>query len=252
MSYKTIHVHNVTGIKYLYSVESYWDKEKKQSRNRQVCLGRIDESTGEVIPSERKKRDSERIVAAVSCKNTVAKSLICGPAWVLDKIVSDLELDKIVYECLGLDMGRHALSLAYFLIERGWPLSNCDGWSETHQHPYGEIITSQKTSELLKNITKNQIESFFKKWINKLTIKESFCYNITSISSYSENNSFMEWGYNRDKEELKQVNLAIIFGQDSGLPAYYRLIPGSIPDVVTLKKTLKSTTFLDQSKMTFV
>jgi hypothetical protein len=43
-------------VKYVYSVESYWDKEKKASRNRQVCLGRLDEKTGEIIQSQRKTR----------------------------------------------------------------------------------------------------------------------------------------------------------------------------------------------------
>ena len=38
------------GRAYVYSVESYWDKEKKAPRNKQVCLGRLDEATVEVIP----------------------------------------------------------------------------------------------------------------------------------------------------------------------------------------------------------
>jgi hypothetical protein len=38
----TIH-RKPSGAAYLYAVESYWDKEKKQARNRQVCLGRLNE-----------------------------------------------------------------------------------------------------------------------------------------------------------------------------------------------------------------
>jgi hypothetical protein len=64
MTYQTVHVDKKTGAKYAYSVESYWDKEKKTSRNRQVCLGRINEVTGEIIPSGRKKRSIKRAAAA--------------------------------------------------------------------------------------------------------------------------------------------------------------------------------------------
>ena len=37
------------GTAYVYSVESYWDKEKKAPRNKQVCLGRLNGTTGEII-----------------------------------------------------------------------------------------------------------------------------------------------------------------------------------------------------------
>ena len=43
------HRNKKTGAVYVYSVESYWDKEKKAPRNKQVCLGRLDPETGEVM-----------------------------------------------------------------------------------------------------------------------------------------------------------------------------------------------------------
>ncbi len=40
-----------TGITYVYESESYWDKEKKQPRARRKLIGKIDEETGEIIPT---------------------------------------------------------------------------------------------------------------------------------------------------------------------------------------------------------
>lgn len=40
-----------TGITYVYESESYWDKEKKQPRSRRKLIGKIDEETGEIIPT---------------------------------------------------------------------------------------------------------------------------------------------------------------------------------------------------------
>ena len=41
-----------TGITYVYQViGNYWDKEKKQARNKRVLIGKIDPSTGQVIPT---------------------------------------------------------------------------------------------------------------------------------------------------------------------------------------------------------
>ena len=59
MSSQTHHHNKKTGVTYVYSVESYWDKEKKAPRNRQVCIGKLDKATGEIIPSQRKCKGLE-------------------------------------------------------------------------------------------------------------------------------------------------------------------------------------------------
>lgn len=40
-----------TGILYAYESESYWDKEKQQPRSRRKLIGKVDETTGEIIPT---------------------------------------------------------------------------------------------------------------------------------------------------------------------------------------------------------
>ena len=44
-----------TGITYVYESESYWDKEKKQPRSRRRLIGKIDEETGEIVPTSGKR-----------------------------------------------------------------------------------------------------------------------------------------------------------------------------------------------------
>lgn len=40
-----------SGITYVYESVSYWDKEKKQPRSKRSLIGKIDEATGEIIPT---------------------------------------------------------------------------------------------------------------------------------------------------------------------------------------------------------
>lgn len=47
---------NRTGIVYVYESESYWDKEKKAPRNRKKLIGKLDEATGEIIPTGKRGR----------------------------------------------------------------------------------------------------------------------------------------------------------------------------------------------------
>ena len=44
-------------------------------------------------------------------------------------------------------------------------------------------------------------------------------------------------GYNRDREALPQLNLNMVHARDLDLPLYFRVIPGSVPDVATLAAT---------------
>ena len=78
-------------------------------------------------------------------------------------------------------------------------------------------------------------------------------YDITSISSYSTNIDFVEWGYNRDQENLAQINMGVMCNSNNSLPIFYNLYPGSINDVSTLKNCIKySDSFMDLKEIAFV
>lgn len=55
------------GITYVYESESYYDKEKHQSRSKRKLIGKIDPDTGEMIPTGKKGRPSKS--PAVSSEN---------------------------------------------------------------------------------------------------------------------------------------------------------------------------------------
>ena len=45
-----------SGLTYAYRSESYWDKEKKAPRCRRTLLGRVDTVTGEIVPTDGRRR----------------------------------------------------------------------------------------------------------------------------------------------------------------------------------------------------
>ncbi|MCD7712624.1 MAG: hypothetical protein LUJ25_07970 [Firmicutes bacterium] len=58
-----------TGITYVYESESYWDKEKKQPRSKRKLIGKIDEETGEIVPTAgrgRPKKDQLTDITGIS------------------------------------------------------------------------------------------------------------------------------------------------------------------------------------------
>jgi transposase len=247
MASQAYHRNKKTGVTYVYSVESYWDKEKKAPRNRQVCIGKLDPATGEIIPSKRKGKAATKGVLA----GATAETKIAGPAMLLDKLAKDTGLAGIVNRCFP-KLHAEMTSLVYFIVQKGLPLSRSEAWSMGHLHPCGEPIASQRISELLLSIREDDRQKFLSLWMAKMTENDYLCYDITSISSYSKTNEYVRYGYNRDGEKLPQINLAMLFGQKSRLPAYYRRMPGNIADVATLRTTMKSMDFLGSSSVHFV
>jgi hypothetical protein len=85
------------------------------------------------------------------------------------------------------------------------------------------LVAHDKRGISAKQLSKDIGVSYFTAWL-------------MSISSYAEGNEYARWGYNRDLEPLPQINLAMVFGQNSGSPGYYRRLPGAISDVATLTR----------------
>ena len=85
------------GATYAYSVKSYWDKDKKAPRNKQVYLGRVDEKTGEIIPSDRNVKTETTAKPVLEVKATAK---VYGPYLLLTKLANDIGLAKIMKKCL--------------------------------------------------------------------------------------------------------------------------------------------------------
>ncbi|MCR5303295.1 MAG: transposase, partial [Lachnospiraceae bacterium] len=79
--------------------------------------------------------------------------------------------------------------------------------------------------------------------------KEYWAYDTTSISSYSETLKQVKYGKNKDDDHLPQINLALLFGERSGLPFYYRKLAGNIPDVKTMRQLIKDLDVLGYGKI---
>jgi len=247
MAFHVYQQNKKTGITYVYEAISVWDKDKKQPRNKQVCIGKLDPVTGEFIPSKRLNKDQ----AAARDPKVTATAKIIGPSLILDKITTDLDINRLLKKSFP-DHYEQMLTMAYYLVANGGALCHCETWSSTHSHPYEDILTGQRISEVIKTANEDRRQSFLGPWAKRTMENDYLCYDLTSVSSYSELNEYVRYGYNRDGESLKQINLAMLFGQISRLPVYYRRLPGSISDVATVHNLLQSFDFLELPKTHFV
>jgi len=246
MAFRLNHVNKKTGITYVYESISFWDKQKRQSRNKQVCVGKLDPISGEFIPSKRLKPEQ----AAVRDPTVTAFAEVIGPSIVLDNITKQLGLERLLRTCFP-EQYQQIITMAYYLATQGGPLSYCGTWCKSHAHDI-ECLTSQRISEILRTISTDKRQTFFSMWMKQVLEDDYLCYDITSISSYSELNEYIKYGHNRDLEKLPQLNLAVLFSQNERLPVYFERTPGNITDVTTLHNLLKTFGFLETKTFHYV
>ncbi|MEW6103207.1 MAG: IS1634 family transposase [bacterium] len=206
---------------YVYEVESYWDKKKKQPRQKRVYLGREDTNTGEI----KKIRGS--------FKPKYAKEW--GNIYLLSEVAERIGLKKVLKEVYP-EIWKELLYIAIFEIVEAKPLYLFQKWAENSLVNTKEL-SSQRISEIMRKIEREgkERERFYKRWVKEIKDIKSIVFDITSFSSYSNLIEEVEWGYNRDEEHLPQINFGMVMGEPSSLPLFYHIYPGSIKDVSTLK-----------------
>ena len=151
------------------------------------------------------------------------------------------------------DSYKQILSIAYFLIlEENNALNRFSHWQKLHIHPNQEDIPSQRSSELFQSIDEEGRMTFFTKQGKRRIEKEYWAFDITSISSYSEVLSQVKKGRNKEHDRLSQMNLALLFGEKSGLPFYYRKLPGNITDVKTVKQLMTEFNVMGYKKVNVI
>jgi transposase len=218
----------INGQEYLYEITPYYDKEKKQIRQKSKYLG----------------KNLNGVPVRVRSKDQIPKKVLSHGEFIpFRKISEDLNLEHILSEALPANEIWPVLSLAMNYVVRPRALTHIKSWYEgtilTEDHP-DLPLSSQSLSRMLSRIGESTANlDFSKALIQRTSTSRTLIYDITSMSSYSQNINLLEYGYNRDGLDLPQVNLSLIVDKELGIPLMYDVYPGSIVDVSTLKNTIK-------------
>jgi|SaaInlV_200m_DNA_2_1039689.scaffolds.fasta_scaffold19235_1 transposase len=227
----------IKGRIYLYNVESYWDKGKKQARQKRTYIG----------PKNGKNKTSLR------AKKTDLISKNYGNIFLLNCLSDKLTIKQILKSVFP-DNYLEILALAYYDIIDASPMYLFHYWLNEQYLSNVKKLRSSKISDLCEYLGRSEKQrmNVIDKWAEYLKPIKGIFYDITSISSFSTNIDFIEWGYNRDKEKLPQLNMGVTFCQNNLLPIHYNLYPGSIVDVTTLKNCVKTLDIFHLHEILFV
>jgi len=162
-----------------------------------------------------------------------------GPQLVFDSITSKYKLCPMLIEAFGKNLTQDILSLAWYITSEGSALSNNDSWLDYFESPRGYGFSSQEVTKLLDLIDYDGIMTFYKLWLKGYNSSDKALYDLTSISYYGAGINAADWGYNRDQENLPQVNYALLVARGTAMPLFAWPLNGSVSDIGTLENTLQ-------------
>ena len=241
---------------YVYIDKPYWNAEKQHASHKREYIGTYDGTR--FIPNKKYHQlEAEYQKSSTSSKTGPSPVDVCvrqfyGATYLLDCIseVTGIRMDLL--RCFG-SIGDEILSMAYYLVlEEGQPMYRFRKWSITHRHPFGGDIPSQRSSEIFGMVTESLKMDYFKRQAKRHGVNEYLAFDTASISSYSQLIKQAKYGKNKEGDSLPQINLALLYGEESRLPVYYRKLAGNISDVKMIENLIKDVDFLNLEKLKLV
>jgi len=207
---------------YVYYITRVYRNEKGKPTNDRVSIGKIDDETGMLIPN---RNYYEVYARDEQFKQPEIESIkSCGVTYLIDGLLNELGLTGIMKKKFP-KYADQIIALAEYMLCEGNVMSYYEDWYD-EVYPHGNIkLSSGDISRIFQAIDYKSKMDFFRTWIYARNQSEYIAYDVTSISSYATGIDALEWGYNRDKESLPQLNFAMYYGQQSMLPLYYCVYP---------------------------
>ena len=226
------------GKKYAYRCTSKRMPGKKNPVSIKEYLGVVDPETGNLIP---KKVSSDSM--KFSLKDGSFRVKDYGNVMVAKKVCDDLcLLEDLSMSFAGVEKPLLCLAMAQALLPTPYMDTNLTLESTYIRESVGigEMdFSSQRMSEIARTLGEASgcMEDLFALRARR-SQGNGFLYDITSQSTYSDLMGMAEWGKNRDGEDLRQMNIGLVTN-DRGDPIAFDLFPGSIADMITLKRFVR-------------
>jgi len=215
---------------YLYKISSKWDPEKKRAKKI------TDKYLGKITPEGLVKSKHERVLEDM--KNIAVKEY--GAMFFL--MENNKEIINVVKEAYPHEW-KEIVSFAMFRFMYHSPIKNLSSHYATSylSNTIRNVSLSPKpVAKLLHNIgsKRGKITKFLSHFVQG---KKFMVIDGTHIVSSSDGIDFAVPGYNSKKVFDPQVRLMLIHSLDNHMPAYFRILPGSLTDVSAISLTVKET-----------
>ena len=217
-------IHKIGNNYYLYEVTSVWDS--KLGRPRKITKKYLGVITPEGLKEPKYRRSTPSTV-----KEYGASQLI---------IHQNREIIDSLKEIFP-QWWEEIFILSAIRFMHNSPLKNMriyyeDSWLS--EEIKGARLSDKVLHTLFEEVGRDRerIVKFLRRFV---TEGENLLIDLTHIFSLSRSMSIAERGYNREFNFNPQVNLLFMFSFNRRFPLFYRVLPGSVRDVSTMKATIE-------------
>lgn len=221
---KGIEVKEISKNYYVYHSTTYWDKELKKRRKISEYIGKLDRVKGLV-------EGIKRSITAANLRGIKEY----GNAVLFDRLLGEMRL------YLASAFGGEWEEIYALLITRAigyTPLKRVRStWDKLYNvSGINPNLDPKKLSQVLKVVGADSRaqESVYKALSER---DQDLVYDLSAVLTRSSLN-IAEYGYNKDKIHVPQVNIALFCSLETGLPTMIRTIPGSVRDIKSLYNSI--------------
>jgi hypothetical protein len=236
---------------YVYQTVRAYRNARGKPTSDEVLIGRKDPHSGMLIPNDR----------YFSLRGLPPQPLLPdrieegGTTAAFLHIAHSIGLLPLLKQTFPLHW-KQLFTYAQYMVCEGNVMQHCLLWNEHTKTITGDIA-SPASSELFASLSFASRMAFFRSWIaaNRGThgaLSACVAYDVSSVSTYARGIDFAEWGYNRDHENLRQINIGMFFGEALRVPVFYNWYSGSITDKADLPCMLRYASEVGIGKVRFV
>ena len=205
------------GQKYAYESTSVRVPGRKNPKTIKTYLGKVDPETGKIIPKETRsapKEEYAKFYGSVKFLDGVQKEL--GIFDDLDSVFTTMA-PNIMGAAMALTINPTSFDSLHYTVEGSVIKETMRLRGTLSPSTIGDL--SEKVGSMMVTM-----DRFFSKRIER-TSSDFFSLDLTSISSYSDMEGWSQFGHNRDGENMKQTNIAMVT-DENGIPVMFRMLPG--------------------------
>lgn len=238
---RIVHVPQKNGDIYVVERQTVYMPEKKYNKVISSKLIAKIPKGGEIPVPTRAKSIRER-KNDIKTPKLSAQRLHVGMMDIIEHIGTVSGIDAGVYGSTDIGTAQKIISLArYLLATNGQSLPGILTWQYNHPLPYTQGLSETIYHNLFVQVGRDETvqQSFFKSRCEGLGKMSALAYDSTTVSTYSNNQIEARYGYNKAGDGLKTIKLLTLYSIDARQPIAFTKQPGNIPDVLTIKNSLK-------------
>lgn len=221
---KGIEIKEISNHYYVYHSTTYWDKQLKKRRKISEYIGKLDRTKGFI----------EGVKRSITSTNLHGIKEY-GNAVLFDRLLVDLR------SCLPdafEDEWEEIYALTITRATGYMPLKRVSSaWDKLYNvREINPKLDTKYLSHVLKTVGSNsRAQDYVFKALSEKD--KELVYDLSAILTKSSLN-LAEFGYNKDKIHVPQINIALFCSLETGLPTMIRTMPGSVRDIKSLYNSI--------------